>query len=287
MANTEDNIKELIDTFEGKVSLYITDEKNNVIKYNENEMVETASCIKLFILIEYYNQILKSIKSREDIINYSSKDDYIENGSGIIQYLEDLSLSSKNIATLMMIISDNIATNKMIDYLGYENINSTIKNLGFKNTFLNAEKLDFNIYNSVGKTTAFEYAKAYEMILKKEILTPELCDEIIHILSNQTLNVMVTRFLPQKYLEEKGTDNAYIKYIATKSGALSAEENSDMVTCRNDGGIISTSNGWYIISIFIRDFKDKCFYNDNLATVLGGKINKIIFDSFEKNGAIK
>jgi len=286
--NCEDRIKELISEFEGKVSLYITDEKNNIIRYNENEIVETASCIKLFILIEYYKQILKNEKSRNDLISYSIQNDYVENGSGIIQYLQDLNLSSINMAILMIIVSDNIATNKMIDYLGFDNINNTIKRLGFKNTFLNAKKLDFNIYSSIGKTTAFEYAKAYEMILKNEILTPNLCDEIISILSHQTKNDMIKRFLPQKYLEEKGSENAFIKYIATKSGGLGDEGKEDIINCRNDGGIISTNVGSYIVSIFISNFKDHYFYADNPASLLGAKINKIIFETFESNkGLIK
>ena len=41
----------MIDDFDGNVSLYVKDEKDNVIKFNENDIVETASCIKLFILI--------------------------------------------------------------------------------------------------------------------------------------------------------------------------------------------------------------------------------------------
>ncbi len=286
MINSEEKIKQLIDNFEGKVCIYITDDKDNIIKYNENEIVETASCIKLFILIEYYNQILKNEKSRNDIINYYAQNDYVQNGSGIIQYLEDLKLSSKNMACLMMIVSDNIATNKMIDYLGFDNINNTIKQLGFKNTFLNAKKLDFNIYNSIGKTTALEYAKAYEMILKKEILTPNLCNEIIEILSHQTKNDMIIRYLPPKYLEEKGSDHAFIKYIATKSGGLGEEGKKDIINCRNDGGIISTNLGDYIVSIFISGFHDHYFYADNPASLLGAKINKIIFEAFEKNNGL-
>lgn len=284
----EKEIKKLINNFDGKVSLYISNDENNIIKNNENIVVESASCIKLFILIEYYNQILNNKKSREDIISYSAKDDCILNGSGIIKKLGDLELSSKNMATLMIIVSDNIATNKMIEYLGFDNINNTIKNLGFKNTLLIAEKLDFNIYNKVGTTTAYEYAKAFKMLLNKEILTPELCDEIIEILSRQTLKAMLEKFLTPKYLDEKGIDHSYIKYIATKSGSFGGNEQDNMINCRNDGGIISTSVGNYIISIFIYDFKDHYFYNDNPAIILGSKINKLIFESFEHNkGTIK
>ena len=126
------------------------------------------------------------------------------------------------------------------------------------------------------------------MLLNKEILTPELCDEIIEILSRQTLKVMLEKFLTPKYLDEKGIDHSYIKYIATKSGSFGGDEQDNMINCRNDGGIISTSVGNYIISIFIYDFKDHYFYNDNPAIILGSKINKLIFESFEHNkGTIK
>ena len=287
MQNIEEEIKKLIDSFDGKVCIYISDEKGNIIKHNENEVVETASCIKLFILIEYYNQILKNLKSRQDLIYYSAKDDHVDNGSGILQYLEDMSITSKNMAILMTIVSDNIATDKMIDYLGFDNINNTIKELGFENTYLISKKLDFNIYHSVGRTTAYEYAKAYKMLLNKEILLPELCDEIIDILKNQNYRTMISRFLTPKDMEEMKVEDGFINYIATKSGALGDEGKDDMINCRNDGGIFSTKAGSYIISIFISDFKDRGFYIDNPATILGGKISRIVFEHFKENEIIK
>lgn len=276
-------INELIKDFDGNVSLYAIDDYNNEIKINESKVVETASCIKLFILIEYYNQILNNKKNRYDIISYDNKNDYIEDGSGIIQYLDNLNLTSKNMAILMMIVSDNIATNKMIEYLGFDNINNTIKELGFINTKLIAKKLDFKVYNSIGKTTAEEYANIYKMLIHKEILNPDLCDEIIEILSHQTKNEMITRFLSPKYLEEKGTPDSLINFIASKSGGLGDEGRDDIDNCRNDGGIISTKFGNYILSIFISDFSDHYFYSDNPASVLGAKISKLLFEAFEKN----
>ncbi len=279
----EDKIKDLINKFDGNISLYAKDCYNNEIRINENEIVETASCIKVFILIEYYNQIMRGEKSRDDMLIYNYDNDYVENGSGIIQYLESgLNLSSKNMATLMIIVSDNIATNKMIEYLGFENINNTIKVLGFENTELIAQKLDFNQYNKIGKTTAYEYATIYKMLQNKEILTPNLCNEVIEILSNQTKNEMLIKKLPPKYLDEKGNDKAFINYIASKSGGLGGE-NKDITTCRNDGGIISTKLGYYIVSVFINNFSDSYFYNDNPAILVGSEISKILFEDFEDN----
>ena len=273
-----------VNSFEGDVSLYAVDEHNNEIKINENKIVEAASCIKLFILIEYYNQILKGEKSREDRIVVNIKDDYVENGSGVIQYLNgEIELTSKNVATLMIILSDNIATNKMIEYLGFEKINDTIKELGFNNTRLISKKIDFSKYHKVGETTAYEYAEAYKLLQERRILDSSICDEIIEILSKQMYNQIIIGKIPPKYLEEKGTENGYIRYIATKSGALGDERISDIIVCRNDGGIISTKKGSYIISIFIQNFSDHYFYNENPATLLGMDINKLIFEYFKKN----
>lgn len=270
-------IEKLIHEFDGKVSLYVSDERNNELKINENELVETASCIKLFILIEYYRQIMNKEKSRDDKLVYNIKKDYVENGSGIIQYMEDgLTLSSKNMAILMMIVSDNIATNKMIEYLGFDKINETIKRLGFERTELLTPKLDFSKYSKIGKTTAYEYAEIYKMIHKKQILTQELCDEIIQILKNQQYNELLTkRILPSK-------SNTFIQFIASKSGGL-GDERTDIITCRNDGGMICTKKGTYFVSIFIYDFKDYYFYQDNPAILLGSEINKLLLENFESN----
>lgn len=54
----ETKIFNLINTFDGSVSIYACDNYDNTIKINENMTVETASCIKVFILIEFYKQIM-------------------------------------------------------------------------------------------------------------------------------------------------------------------------------------------------------------------------------------
>lgn len=281
--NVNEKIKDIINNFDGQASVFAVDEYGNEIKFNENKVVESASCIKVFILIEYYRQIMMKMKSREDKLKYNTKNDYIARGSGIIKYLQnDFEISSKNMATFMIIVSDNIATNKMIEYLGFENINNTIKSLGFNNTSLIAKRLDFDVYNSIGKTTAYEFASVFRKILKKEILSPNLCDEIIAILSCQTKNEMLIKDLPKKYLYEKGNKEAYIRYIASKSGGLGSD-NKNIITCRNDGGIVCTKLGTYIISIFINNFADFYFYSDNPATILGAKISSLLFENFEEN----
>ena len=276
-----EEIRKVINNFDGNIYLYANDCKGTIIKFNENEVIETASCIKLFILIEYYKQILEGKKSRNDILTYEYDKHYMENGSGIIQYLDKLELTSRNMAILMIIDSDNIATNIMIEYLGIKNINSTIKSLGFKNTILISPKLDFNIYKEIGKTTAKEYGELYVKLLNKEILNKEMCEEIIEILKNQLHNDLLTRKISLKDLDEIGKKNANIKYIASKSGGL--DKRYAIYNCRNDGGIIATKFGSYIVSIFINNFNDYYWDRDNKAILAGGEIYHIIYENYLNN----
>lgn len=55
-----------------------------------------------------------------------------------MRYLsKGIKLPILDIATLMMIISDNVATNMLIDFLGIDKINKTIENIGCRDTKLN------------------------------------------------------------------------------------------------------------------------------------------------------
>ncbi len=277
-----EELKKIIDKTDYDIALYAEDMKNNIIAFNEHKNFEAASCIKLFILIEYYKQIYESKIKIDDILIYDQNDNISGINSGIINNLDyGLKLTSKDYVTLMIIYSDNIATNKMIDYLGFNNINNTIRELGFKKTKL-FNKLDLLKYFKFGQTTAYEYAKAYKMILNKEIINEEVSNNILEILKKQKYNDMLVKGLPQLDILFKGTDNSIIKYIASKSGTI-VYTGQQMKNCRNDGGIISTVYGDFIVSIFISNIKDLQFNYDNKGIETGAAICKIIFNNFIKN----
>lgn len=178
----------------------------NVIKINEKEQYNAASCIKIFILVELFNQINNGTKSRNDEI--PSLYEHYVNGSGILRYLsKNIKLPILDVA-ILMIISDNVATNMLIDYLWIENINKIIKDIGCKDTEL------------------------YSMFKATE-------DEIFS-------------FAP------------VVNYIAIKSGKYQS--------VRNDGGIVSTKYGNYILTMLIKDFKDENYLNDEYVYSQGRQI---------------
>lgn len=265
--NTEKIIKDSLINFDGKVAIYYDDLKGNAIKINEKEKYNAASCIKVFILVELFNQINKGIIGRNKELTYLDK--HYVNGSGVIRYLtKGIKLPILDVATLMMIISDNVATNILIDLLGIEEINRTIKSIGCCDTELYSSFK--SVENEVfSETTAYDYYLVWKKLNNYELFNKEITEEIINIVKNQKYHEMVGDGIDKVYKE---VDDPFIEYIATKSGKYQY--------VRNDGGIVSTKNGNYILTILIKDFKDKDYLNDDYVYNQGRKISNIIFNEF-------
>lgn len=260
-------IKDSLVNFNGKVAVYYDDLSGNILKINETEIYNAASCIKLFILIELFNQINDNIIDRKLELIYS--ENHYVNGSGVMRYLsKGIKLPIIDIATLMMIISDNVATNILIDFLGIDKINKTIEDIGCKHTKLYSkfESVEDKVFS---ETTAYDYYLVWKKLNNHELFNEILTQEIIDIIKNQKYHEMVQDGIDEIYKE---VENPFVNYVVTKSGKYQA--------VRNDGGIVSTQYGNYILTIFIKDFKDKNYRNDDYAYDQGRKISNYIFNEF-------
>jgi len=251
-----DNIMKEIDSFQGDISVVIKDLKNDqwLFKYNENEIYSSASIIKVPIMVEAFYQVEKGqlkldqkIKVRpEDRIKYS--------------IVSDLSLDEYpliDLISLMIIVSDNTATNILIDMLGIDKINERLKELNCKDTILQRKMLDFEKAKKGidNLTTARDMAVIMEGIYKNEILRPELCKLMLDILTKQKYRDKLGRYLDEDIL------------IAHKTGSLSG--------ISHDIGIFLERA--YLIGVFTRKAKD-----DITGSQLIGKISKIVYEHFSK-----
>lgn len=222
-----------------------------------------ASLAALFDAIEQGKASLKDMLTCEERF-------WID-GSGILGSLEvGTTLSVKNVATLMIIVSDNIATNMLIDYLGIDNINACIQKLGCKDTVLH-NVLDFAKYHQLGTTTPRDYASMFVRIQNRTLVSPEASEQMWQILSQQHYNSMIVKSLPQFYVDPDNYDEQLF-WFASKSGSMNA--------CRNDGGIITTPYGSYVIVMLNKDFSDKQYYPDHPATVFGSRVSRLIFEQY-------
>ena len=252
------------------MGIYINDLQGNVIAINADEKFETASTVKVYILAALFDAIEKGKASLSDMLEY--KKEHEIDGSGVMNSLEiGTVLSVKNIATLMIIVSDNIATNILIDYLGVDNINACIQALGCKDTILH-NPIDFEKYDMLGTSTPRDYASMFERMAQGTLISPEASAQMLAICKQQHYNSMLTKSIPAYYLDPDNFDDGEIIYVASKSGSMNA--------CRNDGGIISTPYGKYVIVLFNKEFSDAMYYPEHPATVFGSKVSRLVFDQY-------
>lgn len=140
-----------IRSYDGKLGLYVNDMRGNIVTRLPDEPYETASTIKSYILSALYQAVEEGKASLQDRLRCEKR--FWIDGSGVLGSLEvGTELSVKNVATLMIIVSDNIATNMLIDYLGIDYINDCIAAQGFTGTRLH-NVLDFAKYHQLGTTT--------------------------------------------------------------------------------------------------------------------------------------
>jgi len=194
----DSQIKEILNKVPGGVGLYYLNlTTGRSITFNEHERFIAASVIKLPIFVETLRQIEDGIISKDMKVKVLASDKVPS--CGALNYMhDDLEVTIEDLYTLMIILSDNTATNILINILGMDNINSTMEKLGLSNIIVN--RLLFDVAEQKkGKENYFS-AKDIGLLLEKiyneEIINKEACLEIQRVLKMQQLNSKIPHLLP-------------------------------------------------------------------------------------------
>src|SRR5260370_5404706 len=107
-----------------------------------DEVLPTASSIKIAILAELYHQAQQGKLKLSDLYTLQSSD--LVSGSGIAGALTPgvTRLTLRDVAALMISVSDNSATNVIIDRIGMDNLNALLDSLGLTHTRLRRKMMD-------------------------------------------------------------------------------------------------------------------------------------------------
>jgi beta-lactamase class A len=265
----------------GDVALYAKNLKTGeVAQIDPDHVVQTASVIKLAIFVEAFHQIKDGKKTLADKVMFKPEDRVV--GSGVLQFMHaPLELSFEDVLVLMMIESDNTATNLVIDQVGLKNVNARIAALGLKNTYLYKKvykpaegpmPADQKIYG-LGKTTPKEMASVMESIHRCEVGDPKLCARMIDIMKGQQYRNMIPHYIEAE-IDTSETPSA----IADKLGMLDA--------VRADVGIVYTRNGPIVISAFTYNNKDQRWTFENEGELLIAHMAKAIVDAWSPAGVV-
>ncbi|WP_170848185.1 serine hydrolase [Lentibacillus halodurans] len=169
---------------EGDVSIFI-DTSEGEIGVNETEVYSAASTIKVPILVEAIRQAEQGNLNLDEKIEIDSSD--IVGGGGILNDLsENQSMTLRDLLTLMIIVSDNSATNMVIDRIGMDSVNETCMEMGCEQTKLQRYMMDFS--SPVDNlTNAKDMARILKAIDEANIVSQEGRNEILRIMREQKL----------------------------------------------------------------------------------------------------
>jgi beta-lactamase class A len=263
----DEQVKAAVAPFKGKVSLYAKNlDTGETYSFNGDERVRTASTIKLAVMIEAFARVSegKSKWTDEVVLTKEKK----VSGSGILAELSDnLHLTLRDAVNLMMILSDNTATNLVLDVLTTDAVNVRMESLGFKQIKImrkvgsggesQAGKDPENKKFGLGVTTPREMVQILEKLERGEIINKETSQQMIDLMKNEQARYAIGRDL-------------WDLPMASKYGALDK--------LRSAVGILYTKKGRIAMAISCDDMPEIMWSVDNPAYLLMSRLSEILVD---------
>ena len=226
----------------------------NIYAYKENDVIVSASIIKVPIMLAILDFILHNNISLDTIIKIYSDDILYDNRCFNNKY----QFSIEELLTWMITLSDNSSTNVLIKYLGFDKINDYFKQIELFDTRLERYMLD-DIATKNGRnnyTSLNDIYKCFKYIIDKQILNDTYCELALNILYKQKSNNQINRYLNIKFAHKTGE----LDYL------------------NSDTGIFVLNNETYFIGI--STYNTPSIYGDKVNV---GKLGKLFYKYIKNN----
>lgn len=225
-------IEEIALEIGGLVSVAVRDlGSGTAIDFNAGERLPSASVIKVCILVELMAQAAEGTLSLDDTL--CLRDAEKVPGSGVLSMLrEGLELTLEDLAHLMITVSDNTASNMLIERLGVDSINRRLESLGLVKTRLGRKFYDFDARDRGLENwiAADEMADLLTAIQRRQVVSGPACDKMLDIMRKQQFSDRIPRLLPPD------------TPVAHKTGTITG-------VC-HDAGIIYSPAGPLVLVVF-------------------------------------
>jgi len=229
------------------------------ILINDQLTFPTGSSIKIPILIELHKQAAEGKYKLTDL-RWVERQDKV-GGSGVIVNFGDHTsqLSLSDLATLMIALSDNTATNMLIDQVGMANVNRMLDELGLKQIRLRRKMIDqaASARGDENTATPREAMALMEKLYRGQVVNRQLSDDALKILKIRK-NSPIPRLLPDSV------------EIANKPG------NIEGVAC--DWAVVYVPNRPYAIAV-MTNYNGP---NSEAADDAIAKVSKLAYDYFAR-----
>lgn len=252
----KEDILKLIEAQDVEASIFVKSLRGRQwdFKYQEEMILPSASTIKNLIMVEAFRQIEEGKFGLEEKVTVTA-DNRVD--FSIISELDYEEYSLLDLIIWMIIISDNTATNVLIDLLGYERINEMAEILGCKNTLLQRKMMDFQAAQAGREnlTTVADMAKIMEEIYRQSILQKESCQLMMDILKRQRYKDRLLRYIVND------------ESLASKTGELDG--------ISHDIGIFFLDKVDYLIGVFVKHDGE-----ENKGKKVIGRISQLVYNHY-------
>lgn len=236
-----------------------------VLRYKADESFYPASTIKLPVLYEVMRQARQGLFSLSDPLSLR-RENMVEGGV-LADLTPGLTLSIRDMATLMITISDNAASNELIELVTPASVTLSMQRLGLPGIVLN-RRIGIGTEHPLGEATPGDFCRLLELIAEEQVLTPEDCRTILSIMKKQKFKELTVRLLDDW---DDEPDEPVLE-AATKSGWVRG--------VRNDVGVLWAPRSTYVLAMFSKDCRDQRYHVDNEANLALARVSREIYEEW-------
>lgn len=244
------------------------------------DILPTASVIKLPVLVELYRQVAGGSLDLEVRIPLTAEDR--RGGSGILKDLDaGLSPTLRDLAHLMIVLSDNTATNLAIDAVGgIDAVNTTMDDLGLTSIRLH-NRIDFEAIGDdvrrLGESSARDMCALLTGIAQRSVFGAEVSEPVETVLGAQQYLDQLARYLDvMPYAAELGLEPRIT--VACKTGFFPGT--------RVDAGIVRfVDGGGFSYAVFSHGADDPTFLPEAEGAVFAGLVGKALVQEWWPQGS--
>jgi beta-lactamase class A len=282
-------IRAVAERFAGELGVFAKHlGSGETIAWNPDVRFPTASVIKVAIMVEAFDQMARGTLAPDVVLPV--RDALKVGGSGVVRELhQGAELTVRDLIRLMIVVSDNTATNMLLERVGVPAVNTRLAAYGLKDTrlfrptFGKKAEVDPELEREfgLGMSTPRDMAALMEMIATGRAVNADASAQMRAILEAQQDDRMLPRQLPFDAREivvgnKTGTDEEKLPDPSGVRGHV-----------RADAGIVRVDGSTYVVAIFARRVKDRSWTPDNAALVTGAGISRRIFDRFTARQALR
>lgn len=237
------------------------------------ETFPSASLVKVPVLVTLLDQVNRGTMRLDERMGMVARDRV--GGSGVLQYMESgLPLTLGDAAWLMIVLSDNTATNLLLDKVNIRTVWEKMDSLGLPHTkihsktFIRATSVapDSSVKYGLGVAVPDEMVRLFALLHEGRAVSPALDSLALRMLRANQDGTKLVRWLPENVS------------VAHKSG--------DVDRARNDCGIIYGPDAPVAVCVMTRENRDTGYAVDAPAHLLIGRIGREVFRHYNPSAEL-